>query len=54
MGCCSQGPVDLEVRGVLWEASLKDFWDGLRVDLGVGGFGCEGEVKALDCIAIIL
>jgi len=25
----------------------------LGVDLGVGDFGCEGEVEALDCIALI-
>ncbi|KAJ8438489.1 hypothetical protein Cgig2_008976 [Carnegiea gigantea] len=25
VGCCSEGPADLEVRGVLWEAGLKDF-----------------------------
>jgi len=54
VGCYSKGPAGLEVRGVLWDASLKDFRDGLGVDLRVGDFGCEGEVKALDCIAIIL
>jgi len=54
VGCFSEGPTGLEVQGVLWEASLKDFRDGLGVNLGVGDFGCEGELEALDCRALIL
>ena len=52
MGCCLEGPAGLEVREVLWKASLKDFLDSVGVSLGVADLGCEGEEEALACIAL--
>ena len=53
MGCCSEGPADLTVRGVLWEATLQDFLDDLGVVLGVANLNCEGEEEALSCICLL-